>query len=213
VATEEQEVDGLDLLDPSARPHRIRLASRPVAVVVLIVAALLGALLTVVLAPHPVDMTVEARPVSSAGLPPSPSPPVTVFVHIDGAVHSPGIYRLEGGARVIDVVSAAGGFTKEAQRSAANLARLVSDGEQILIPAEGEPVPVAAGQAAATAVVNLNTAGQEQLESLPRVGPALAGRILDWRTEHGRFDRVEDLMSVAGIGQKTFAGLRDRITV
>lgn len=141
-----------------------------------------------------------------------------VLVHVLGAVIRPGLVSLSGGARVVDAVAAAGGLTDEADVSGVNLARVVSDGEQLVVPRVGEavaPPPVAgsAGGGAAGAVVNLNTATQQELETLPRVGPALAGRILDWRRANGRFSAVTDLMKVTGIGQKLFDGLKDRVAV
>ena len=141
-----------------------------------------------------------------------------IFVHILGAVASPGLYELREGDRAVDAVAAAGGFAEGADQSGLNLARFVSDGEQIVVPLVGEP-PVAApgGGASAGAVVpgkvNINTADAAALETLPRVGPAMAERILAWRDENGRFSAIEDLMSVTGIGEKTFDGLKDLVTV
>lgn len=141
--------------------------------------------------------------------------PVAIFVHILGEVKRPGLVQLREGDRVIDAVAAAGGYTAEADRAALNLARFVSDGEQLHVYAEGEvPPPSAAnGTVSAGARININTADSATLELLPRVGPALAARIIQWRDSNGRFRSIEDLMSVSGIGEKTFAGLRDLITV
>jgi competence protein ComEA len=135
-----------------------------------------------------------------------------VFVHILGAVHRPGLYALHDGDRAIDAVAAAGGFTEAADQSQLNLARFIADGEQLYVPAIGE-VPAAAPGMTAQGKVNINTADATALESLPRVGPAMAARIIDWREANGRFTSVEDLMSVTGIGQKTFDGLKDLVTV
>jgi competence protein ComEA len=140
-----------------------------------------------------------------------------IFVHILGAVNRPGLYRLHDGDRAIDAVAAAGGYTDTADRRQLNLARFLSDGEQIYVPEEGEEVPGAAGGGSASGgangKVNINTADAAALETLPRVGPALAARILAWREENGRFTSIEDLLSVSGIGEKTFAGLRDLVTI
>ncbi|WP_312676406.1 ComEA family DNA-binding protein [Microbacterium sp.] len=136
----------------------------------------------------------------------------TVYVHVFGAVANPGLYRLDEGARVVDVIAAAGGLTPEADENAMNLARPLSDGEQLQVPAIGETptgVPVDAGDGR----VNLNTADVAALDTLPRVGPAIAQRIIDWRESNGRFTSVEDLLSVPGIGEKMLAGLRDLVTV
>ncbi|SCY15170.1 competence protein ComEA [Microbacterium sp. LKL04] len=141
--------------------------------------------------------------------------PASVYVHVSGQVREPGLYRLDQGARVVDAVAAAGGFSEKASRDGVNLARPVSDGEQLLIPAEGEggtdagapAVPEGDGR------VNLNTADLAALDTLPRVGPSIAQRILDWREENGRFSSVDDLMAVPGIGEKMLASLRDLVTV
>lgn len=132
-----------------------------------------------------------------------------------GAVITPGLFELNDGARAVDAIAAAGGFAPEADQSQVNLARFVVDGEQINVPVIGAAPPAAAGGAGAASggKVDLNTASLEQLESLPRVGPAMAKRILDWRTANGRFTAVEDLMSVTGVGDKTFAQLKDLVTI
>jgi competence protein ComEA len=140
-----------------------------------------------------------------------------IYVHLLGQVVRPGLYVLHDGDRAVDAVAVAGGFTPTADRTQLNLARPLVDGEQIVVPAIGAAPPASgapiAGGSAQGGKVNLNTADETALETLPRVGPALAGRILDWRTKNGRFTSVEDLMSVTGIGQKTFDGLKDLVTV
>ncbi|MCM3696550.1 ComEA family DNA-binding protein [Microbacterium oleivorans] len=141
--------------------------------------------------------------------------PATVYVHVSGEVADPGLYRLDQGARVVDAVAAAGGFTAQASREAVNLARPVSDGEQLVVPAEGAEGTDAAAPAApeGDGRVNLNTADLAALDTLPRIGPAIAQRILDWREANGRFTSVDDLMAVPGIGEKMLASLRDLVTV
>jgi competence protein ComEA len=141
--------------------------------------------------------------------------PATVYVHVSGEVREPGLYRLDQSARVVDAVAAAGGFTDEASREAVNLARPVSDGEQLVVPAEGAEGPDAAVPAApeGDGRVNLNTADLAALDTLPRIGPAIAQRILDWREENGRFTSVDDLMAVPGIGEKMLASLRGLVAV
>jgi len=135
-----------------------------------------------------------------------------VYAHVSGAVRAPGLYVLETGARVVDAVSAAGGFTADAARDGVNLARPLSDGEQIVVPREGEAGATAPG-APADGRVNINTADAAALETLPRIGPALAGRIIAWREENGRFTSVDDLRAVPGIGDKLLEGLRDLVVV
>lgn len=142
-----------------------------------------------------------------------------LFVHVSGAVVSPGLVTLAAGARVVDAIAAAGGLAPDGDPAGVNLARLVSDGEQLVVPKEGEVPPAAptgsggGSGAAGTGLVNINTAGQTELETLPRVGPALAQRILDWRAANGRFSAPTDLLKVAGIGDKVFDGLKDRVSV
>ena len=139
----------------------------------------------------------------------------TIFVHILGAVERPGLYSLAEGDRAIDAVAAAGGFLDTADQRRLNLARFVVDGEQIAVPAIGE-IPDAAAGVPGTAVggkVNINTADEAGLDTLPRVGPAMATRIIAYREANGRFTTIEDLMNVTGVGDKTFEGLRDLVTV
>jgi competence protein ComEA len=147
---------------------------------------------------------------------PSPQSAPTIFVHILGAVARPGLYELREGDRAVDAVAAAGGFTPEADRSQLNLARFVTDGEQIAVPVAGAAAPVGGvpgGGAVVPGKVNINTADAATLETLPRVGPAMADRIIAWRDANGRFAAVEDLMSVSGVGEKTFESLRELVTV
>ncbi|GAA0992105.1 hypothetical protein GCM10009563_05830 [Subtercola frigoramans] len=165
-------------------------------------------------------------------MPASGVPGAVILVHVLGAVTRPGLYELPVGDRVVDAVAAAGGFTPEADQGQQNLARVVKDGEQIVIPERGASPAlgsVAAGAALQAAggasnsptgakalplqPVNLNAADQGALETLPHVGPALAQRIIAWRSENGPFTQVEDLKNVSGIGDKTFAELQPLVTV
>lgn len=160
-----------------------------------------------------------------------------VVVHVLGAVERDGVVRLAPSSRVTDAIERAGGATSDADLARLNLARVLTDGERLYVPRVGEDEvpsaldPVEGGAAAATggggsaddgadsagaggaAVVDLNSADQAALETLPGIGPGLAGRILAWRDEHGRFTAVEDLLDVSGIGDVRFAELRDRVRV
>lgn len=152
-----------------------------------------------------------------------------VVVHVSGAVASEGVIELAAGSRVIDAVEAAGGVRRRARTDQLNLARVLRDGEQIHVPttgsAGGSRPDVAGGGVASggesgvttapgTAdVVSLNTASVAELEALPDVGPVLAGRIVAHRDSIGGFTSVEQLLEVDGIGDKTFAALRDLVTV
>ena len=145
---------------------------------------------------------------------------VIIFVHVLGAVERPGLFELRDGARVMDAIAAAGGLAAEADPAGVNLARILSDGEQIYVPRLGEVppgLPAAAadpgGANAPAAKVNLNTATVADLDSLPRIGPTMAQRIIDFRTTNGRFASVDGLRDVTGIGDKTFEALKDLITV
>src|SRR5690606_23530504 len=114
-----------------------------------------------------------------------------------GQVERPGIVRLPSGARVVDALDAAGGPTAEADLAAVNLARQVIDGEQVYVPLPDE-APPAAVSGPVSGVIDLNTADATALVDLPGVGPVLAERIVDWRTEHGRFTSVDELGEVSG---------------
>lgn len=154
------------------------------------------------------------------GEPPAPligtEPTATVLVHVVGQVHEPGVVELPAGARVADALAAAGGPTADADLTAVNLARPLVDGEQVHVPEPGEAPPTAAAHRtgdAASGPVHLNTAGVEQLQTLPGIGPVLAQRIVDWRATHGPFLSVDELLGVAGIGPTLLDGLRDQVTV
>lgn len=176
------------------------------AVVVLVLVGLGCAVLVASLGDHGSAADVE-RVAPTAG----PVTGTTIFVHILGAVERPGLYELRQGARAVDAVAAAGGFLDAADQAQLNLARFLVDGEQIVVPEIG--AVAAAPSAASDGRVNINTADAAALETLPRVGPALAERILDWREANGGFTAIEDLLNVAGIGDKTFDGLKDLVTV
>ncbi len=168
-----------------------------------------------------------ATPVGSAAAQtlPAETPPDSsasaggeVTVDVAGKVRRPGIVVLEAGARVIDAVEAAGGARPRVDLSTLNLARLLVDGEQILV---GTPAATAATGATAPLppgtvdgpLVNLNTADQVQLETLPDVGPVTAQAIIAWRTENGGFTAVEELLEVDGIGDATLATISPHVTV
>ena len=157
---------------------------------------------------------VTPRGVSSVVAPSqTAAPPVsTIYVHILGEVTRPGLYELHEGARAVDAVAAAGGFTPTADAGGLNLARFVSDGEQIVVPAVGAATTTTPG-VAADGRVNLNTADAATLDTLPGIGPATAAKILAWRERNGRFESVDDLLDVGGIGEAKLEGLRDLVTV
>lgn len=144
--------------------------------------------------------------------------PGTVTVDVTGKVRRRGVLSLPAGSRVVDAVTAAGGARPGVDLSSLNLARVLVDGEQILVggPASaGAPAGPsgAAGGSGGAALVNLNTATAEELDTLPDVGPVTAQAILDWRSEHGGFSAVEELLEVDGIGEATLERLRPHVTV
>lgn len=152
----------------------------------------------------------------AAGTGPAAGPGADLVVDVAGKVRRPGIVELPPGSRVVDALEAAGGPRAGVALTSLNLARPLVDGEQILV---GVPAPQAVGAAAAPGtgtpgpLVNLNTADLTTLETLPGVGPVTAQAILDWRTEHGGFTAVEELLEVDGIGDATLADLAPHVTI
>ncbi|MFB9727352.1 helix-hairpin-helix domain-containing protein [Haloechinothrix salitolerans] len=155
--------------------------------------------------------TTTAEPTATSGA------PSRLVVSVVGKVAEPGLVTVEKGARVADALEAAGGASGGANLATINLARKLSDGEQIYVD-----VPVPAGMTAATAAdslddsaarVDLNAATEAELLELPGVGEVTAQRILEWRAEHGPFANVEQLREVSGIGEQRLADLRERVTV
>lgn len=156
-----------------------------------------------------------------------------IVVHVAGAVRRPGVYRLRDGQRLADAIERAGGGTRRADLDAINLAAKARDGVQVLVPRRapgGGTVPggggVAGGVAAAVpgaaaggapaaagAIVDLNTATAEQLETLDGVGPATSAKILQYRATNGPFRSVDDLEQIPGIGPKKLAAIRPRARV
>ena len=163
--------------------------------------------------PSPADLDLpRARPAGAAASPVTSAPAATA--HAAGAIPRPGVYRLPPGARVTDLLDAAGGPTPDADLDQLNLAAPVADGERIYVPRKGETVLPAAGAAQGTGgPVNVNRATAEQLDALPGVGPATAQAIIEHRTKNGPFRRVDDLLEVPGIGEAKLANLRDKVKV
>jgi len=163
------------------------------------------------------DSVATPLPAATGELTPG-GPGGSIFVHVAGAVAKPGVYELPAGSRVIDGLNAAGGATAQADVSSINLARELTDGERVYIPRRGE-VPAAEAGAAAPAggeqagKVNINTASISELEELPGIGEVIAQRIVDYRTQHGPFKTVRDLLKVEGIGDKKFESIEDHVTV
>jgi competence protein ComEA len=136
----------------------------------------------------------------------------TVIVHVTGQVRKPGLQQLPAGSRVADAIQAAGGVTKTQAQDSVNLARVLIDGEQIVVGAGLSQIN-SSGGGQGTGKVSLNSANQLQLESLPGVGPSLAQRIMEYRSSHGGFRSVEELDDVAGIGSATLNRLRPLVSM
>ena len=144
-----------------------------------------------------------------------------VIIDVEGKVRRPGIVTLPRGSRVHQAIAKAGGLAHGADTSSINLARVLADGEQVVVGAPANAAPVAGGSTTSTAGggagalagrVSLNSATPEQLDTLPGIGPVTAQAIIDFRTTHGSFQRVEDLLDVKGIGEKTLADLKDQVS-
>lgn len=145
----------------------------------------------------------DSKPVLAEVLAPS-----TFMVHVAGAVVAPGLYELETGSRVQDAVEIAGGFAQGAIESSVNLARMVSDGEQIVILHQSQ-----LSTGGGPGFISLNSATGAQLESLPGIGPAMAKRILEHRSKIGSFASIDQLTEVSGIGTKLLDRIRDQLTL
>jgi competence protein ComEA len=146
-----------------------------------------------------------------------------ITVHVAGAVARPGVVELPTGSRLHEAIAAAGGGTDATDPDRLNLAAVLEDGQKILVPARGDPAPAepapgetagsagtgteGGGAAPAGGKIDLNTASVEELGTLPRIGPVLAQRIVDWRQQHGRFKTVEELDAVDGVGPKMLEAL------
>ncbi|MEH3068069.1 MAG: helix-hairpin-helix domain-containing protein [Aeromicrobium erythreum] len=162
---------------------------------------------------RPLEVSARADPAAEGGA----EDDGRVVVDVAGQVRRPGIVTLPAGSRVHEAIERAGGIKGALDQPTLNLARVLVDGEQILVgvdpPAAAVAGPGAGGTGGPGVAVNLNTATLEELDALPGVGPVTAQAILDWRTENGRFTSVDDLLDVAGIGEKTLEDLRDRVSV
>lgn len=203
----------LDLLVDGGRPQPGRIVAGAVAVAL---AALVGWLLL---------RTPPAAPEAGlplAGSPADPAPttttgPTEVVAHAAGAVVVPGVYRLPEGARVEDLLAAAGGPLEGADLDRVNLAAPLVDGAQVHVPLVGEALPaVPAGTGPGgqpEGPLDLNTATAEQLDTLPGVGPATATAILEERERRGGFGAVDELLDVRGIGEAKLDDLRDLVRV
>jgi len=188
--------------------------------IVVVVTSLVGAGLWYARSlPRPVDIVAPpggASPAVAAGPSVAVSPtPAAIIVDVAGWVRRPGVYQFASGDRVIDAVNRAGGARKGADLTSLNLAAPLADGTQIVVPRPGATVPAGGGStgAGSTALINVNTASETELETLPDVGPVTAAAIIDYRTQNGPFTAVDDLIDVSGIGPATLEQIRPFVTV
>jgi competence protein ComEA len=214
---------------PRARPSFSRLHVGVVCSLVLL--GLVFAAMAVLRARPVALATPQSLPVSVSTHPPSASSPAAstsssprprIVVHVVGAVRRPGLVRLPHGSRVQDAIDAAGGLRSSAAPGELNLAQILTDGQQVLVGSRAHPGGRLSGggndsgsgaSSGSSPQVDLNTATATQLDSLPGVGPVTAERILAWRTEHGRFRRIDELQEVEGIGPKTYADIAPHVRV
>lgn len=194
-----------------------------VGLVLVVVATLVGAGLWYARSlPRPVEIAAPSNASSPAvsGAPAiassSPSP-ATIIVDVAGWVRKPGVYEFSQGDRVIDAVNRAGGARSGADLTSLNLAAPLVDGTQVVVSKQGSTAPAATGSTSATggstALINVNTASETELETLPGVGPVTAAAIIDYRIQNGPFASVDDLIDVSGIGPSTLEQLRPFVTV
>ncbi|MCJ7789216.1 MAG: ComEA family DNA-binding protein [Candidatus Atribacteria bacterium] len=151
----------------------------------------------------------------------------SVIIHISGAVKNPGVYQLKSTDRVVDAVEIAGGITERANPDAINLAALLKDGQKIIIPykisnqvtVESDKniskniEEVYSSSSSPSDQININTADDHTLQSLPGIGPVLSQKIIDYRNQNGLFEVIDDIKDVSGIGEKKFEGIKDLICV
>ena len=163
-----------------------------------------------------------ARPLIAPPARATPSPGISIvptgvlIVHVAGAVEDPGIVELPQGSRVADAIEQAGGASPRADLDMLNLAALVTDGAQILVPergAAGLPAPSPLPGSPQAATVDLNSADQTALETVPGLGPVKAGAIIAYRTEIGGFDSIDQLLEVSGIGPATLESIRPFVSL
>lgn len=211
-------------LPPGVRNGRAGLQPAPAAVVVLIV--LLGLAVTALVtglgrprveAIEPVPGATILATGTPATAPDSQAPGAdsgaVLVVHVAGKVANPGIVQLPPGSRVIDAIEAVGGSEDDVDLTALNLARVLTDGEQVVVGIDLPPQPATGPQGTGPALVSLNSASPEQLAMLPGIGPTLAARIVQWREQNARFTAIDELLEVAGIGPAKYEAIAELVTL
>ena len=181
--------------------------SRQLLLALAAVVAFVSLVLVVVNRPEPPagEFSINEQPSDSAAI------EQYLYVHIVGEVVTPGMYQLPLGARLVDAVFAAGGLTEFADTSSVNLARELSDGEQVVVSSVNEKSETLGTSSGG--LISINRASDKELEELPGIGPALSARIIAWREANGGFKSIEDLLKVSGIGENLLSGLKDSVTL
>ena len=180
-----------------------------------VMAGLLGAGVFLLIARTPDGSAIQL-------LPPPTAPPLVIY--LTGAVAEPGVYSLPPGSRVADALDAAGGVTDQADPLTLNLAQVLTDSQRIHVPEKIIPTQTSIPELSVRSIVvpsepttpgliNVNTADQAALESLPEIGPHLASEIIAYREANGPFETVDELLDVPGIGPATLEAIRDLVTV
>ena len=141
-----------------------------------------------------------------------------IYVYICGQVKRPGVYTFSSGDRIVSAVKAAGGFTEDAAREDINQAEKMKDGQQIYVPPKKEAEESSAGTGStngkdSSGKININTAGKEELMTLPGMGESKAGDIIAYREEHGPFSKTEDIMKIQGIKEGIYSKIKDSIAI
>ena len=168
------------------------------------------------------QLTQDTQPADVLEQPESEAMPETgvIFVYVCGSVQNPGVYELSEGSRVCDALDAAGGFSENADQKRINLAGILRDGDMIFFPEIGEALENGASDYvqggsgdAAGRLININTAGEDALCTLPGIGSSKAQAIIKYREEHGSFKDIREIMNVSGIGENLFKQIEDLICV
>ena len=148
--------------------------------------------------------------------------PASICVHVGGCVASPGVVYLDEGSRVADAIEAAGGLTGDASSDSLNLARVLSDGEQVIVasvesvstsPAPGVEPVISQNASSSAGKVNINTATASELQQISGIGQSKAQKIVEYREAKGHFSSIDEIVNVSGIGDKTLEAIRDMICV
>lgn len=138
---------------------------------------------------------------------------IKIYADISGCVEKPGVYEVEEGTRIFQLIERAGGLTKDADIEGLNRAEIVSDGQKIIIYAKGESQESENTGVSSSGKININTADASQLQTISGVGPVTAEKIIEYRKANGKFSSIEDIKNVSGIGDKTFEKIRENITI